>query len=122
MSDDKKRLAVLVSHNANGDKSTIAFTIANAALSSGMEVLVFLVSDGVELCREGAADQAHTRPFQPLEALMDTFIANGGILAACGSCFQYRGMSPDHNAHGVEVSGVGLLAKWLAQGATTVSL
>ncbi len=47
-----KKLVLLLAHNANDDKSTVAFTIANAALSSGMEVAIFLTSDGVEVSRD----------------------------------------------------------------------
>ncbi len=121
MMDEKRKLVVLISNNANTDRSTVGFTIANASLSSGMDVLVFLASDGVELCREGAADLAHVRPFQPLSALIETFVKSGGTLAACGSCYQYRGLAHEHNAPGVQVAGVALLAQWLAAGATTIS-
>ena len=48
-----KKLVLMLSQNGNDDKSTVAFTIANAALSTGMEVGVFLVSDGVEMGRQG---------------------------------------------------------------------
>ena len=122
MAANSRKLVVVVSNNANGDKSTLGLTIANAALSSGMEVLVFLLSDGVELCRDGAADQAHIRPFRPLGELIETFVASGGVLAACGSCLQYRGMQLEHNHTGVQVAGVAMLANWLAAGAQTVSL
>jgi predicted peroxiredoxin len=122
MAEEKRKLVVLISHNANGDKSTVGFTIANAALSGGMDVLVFLVSDGVELGREGASDLAHIRPFRPLGELIDAFVKAGGVVAACGSCLQYRGMTAEHNAPGVQVAGVATLTSWLAAGAAAVSL
>ena len=53
MSERKtNKLVVVLGENSNDDKSSVAFTIANAALSTGMEVAVFLTSDGVELFRE----------------------------------------------------------------------
>ena len=116
------KLVVVASHNANGDRSTVALTIANAALSAGMEVLVFLVSDGVELYRDGAADLAHFTPFRPLGELVESFVKAGGVLAACGSCLQYRGMNEDQNAPGAQVGGVTTLVAWLQAGAATISL
>jgi len=118
----KRRLVVLLSTNANGDKSTVAFSIAHAALSAGMEVLVFLVSDGVELSRDGASDRANFQPFAPLSSLIESFVANGGALAACGSCFQYHGLKPDQILPKAQLAGVATLATWLAAGAATVSL
>jgi predicted peroxiredoxin len=122
MNNEKRKLVVVVSGNANGDKSTVGFTMAHAAHSAGMDVLVFLVSDGVELCREGASDLAHVTPFRPLSELMEDFAEKGGTIAVCGSCFQYRGMKQEHNLPKVQISGVTTLAAWLAAGATTVSL
>lgn len=122
MSDATRKLVVLASHHANGDRSTVALTIANAALSAGMEVLVFLVSDGVELCREGAADLSHSTPFRPLGELVEGFVEAGGILVACGSCFQFRGMKSDQTVPGAQVAGVATLVAWLQAGAATISL
>jgi uncharacterized protein len=122
MSELKKKLVVIISENTNGDKATIGFTMANAALGSGMEVAVFLVSDGVELTREGAADMAHVKPFRPLEEMIHSFVENGGTLIACGSCYQNRNLRQEENAPGVRVTGIGELVNWIAAGAATVCL
>jgi predicted peroxiredoxin len=122
MAEEKRKLVVTISTDANGDRSTVGLTVANAALSAGMEVLVFLASDGVGLAREGAADLAHIRPFKPLSELIDAFVEAGGAVVACGSCLQYRGISPDRMEPKIEVSGVATLVSWLAAGATAVSL
>ncbi len=122
MPEEKRKLVVLISHSANGDRSTVGFTIAGAALSAGMDVLVFLVSDAVEFTRDGAADRAHFAPFRPLAELIESFTAAGGVVAACGSCVQYRGLAAEQNAPGLQTAGVALLASWLAAGAGTISL
>jgi len=87
-----------------------------------MEVLVFLVSDGVELRLDGASNLSHVRPIRPLSKLIESFVENGGAPAACGSRFQYRGMKQEHNLRKLQGSGVSTLAARLASGATTVSL
>jgi predicted peroxiredoxin len=117
----KRKLVVVVTHGPNGDRASIAFTVANASLSAGMDVAVFLTSDGVDLCREGSADHSHAQPFLPLAELIAKFAASGGTLLACGSCFTFRGMRPEWNIPQVTVAGVTALAEWLAAGAATIS-
>jgi len=115
------KLVVVLTHGANGDRATIAFTAANTALSAGMEVAVFLTSDGVELCREGAADSCHVPPFLPLAELMEKFAAGGGAVLACGSCLQFRGMKSEGLSPAVRVAGMASLVEWIAAGATALS-
>jgi len=118
----KRKLVVFLTQASNSDRSTIAFTIANATLSAGMEVMVFLASDGVDLVREHAADIASVKPFLPLDELVAKFIAAGGVVTACGSCCQFRGLANGETRKGIQVAGVSTLADWLAAGATTISL
>jgi predicted peroxiredoxin len=118
---DKKKLLVIITNNANSDKSTIGFTLANASLSTGLEVAIFLTSDGIELSREGACDLAQVRPFKQLSELIHTFIDNGGTILCCGSCIQYRGMDQSHTVHGMTVAGIGAVVEWIAAGATVAS-
>jgi predicted peroxiredoxin len=112
---------VLLGAGCAGDRATIAFTVANASLSAGMEVLVFLASDGVDLTREGAAHWVQVRPFRPLDELMEEFVAAGGSVAACGSCVQYRSLDAALGHPKIQISGVSMLVAWLAEGATTIS-
>ena len=116
-----KKLVVVITGNANGDRATIGFTVANASLSAGMGVLVFLASDGADLSRAGGADLSHIRPFRPLGDLMEDFASKGGIIAACGSCVQYRGIDTASASEHVQVAGVATLVDWLAEGAQTIA-
>jgi predicted peroxiredoxin len=120
--DNNSKLVLLVSHGANDDKSTVAFTIANAALSTGMEVGVFLTSDAVELSREGAVDFTHVKPFKKLEELIDGFLENGGQVWTCSPCFNHRGLSTDEVVERAIVTGAGPMLEWIQAGAATVSL
>src|SRR5678816_4933566 len=92
-----KKLVVIVSFNANSDKATVGFTIANAALSTGMQVAVFLTSDGVELARDGSCNLTHVKPFKPLDELIDSFLEKGGVVWACTPCFQHHGLKEAEN-------------------------
>jgi predicted peroxiredoxin len=117
-----KRLVVIITSGANNDKSTVGFTIANAALSTGTQVAVFLASDGVELARDGSCNQTQVKPFKPLDELIDAFIEKGGTVWACTPCYQHRGLKEAENYEKVIVTGAGPLVEWVNSGAATISV
>ena len=51
----------------NTDKATVAFVVANAAVGSDKETLVFLSVEGVRLALKGYADDIHETGFAPLK-------------------------------------------------------
>jgi predicted peroxiredoxin len=118
---ETKKLVITLAENSNNDLSTVAFTIANAALSKGMNVGMFLASDGVELSRQGACEYTQVAPFGKLNELVDQFVANGGTLWSCSPCFNHRGLNVDETVSGAEVVGAGPMLDWIAEGAATLS-
>src|SRR5206468_8647644 len=64
----------------NTDKATVAFVVANAAVGSGKETLVFLSVEGVRLAQKGYADDIREEGFAPLKELMDSFAKAGGTM------------------------------------------
>ena len=116
-----QKLVITLTHGAGDDKSTVAFTVANAALSKGQEVAVFLSSDAVELGRDGSCDFTQIRPFKPLDELITGFIAGGGVVWVCSPCFQHRGLKEGETVDGVIVTGAGPMLEWVASGASTLS-
>ncbi len=122
MSDTKSnKLVVVLTHGGNDDKSTVALTVANAALSTGMEVGIFLTSDAVELSREGSHEFTHVKPFKKLEELIDSFVGNGGLLWSCSPCFQHRGLNAEQTVDKTIVTGAGPMLEWIQGGASTLS-
>jgi predicted peroxiredoxin len=116
------KLVILLAHGGNDDKSSVAFTIANAALSTGMEVAVFLTSEGVELARDGACDMTLVQPFRKLDEMIEDFLGKGGVVWACSPCYKHRGLDDKQNYENVIVTGAGALIEWVKMGATTLSL
>ena len=57
----------------NTDKATVGFVIANAAVASDKETIVFLSTEGVRLASPGYADGIHEDGFAPLKDLMANF-------------------------------------------------
>ncbi|HKB16708.1 MAG TPA: DsrE family protein, partial [Planctomycetota bacterium] len=74
----------------NPDKATVGFVVANAAVASGKETMVFLSTEGVRLSQRGFADEIHEEGFAPLRELMDNFAKAGGKLFVCSPCFKKR--------------------------------
>mgnify|MGYP000330190494 CR=1 FL=1 len=116
-----KKLIVTLSANAKNDVSTVAFTVANAALSKGMEVGIFLSSDGVELSRDGATEFTHVQPFKKLNELIEAFGTNGGVIWSCAPCFNHRGLDAEDTVQGTNVVGAGPMLDWLLEGAQTLT-
>ena len=119
--ENSKKLVVTLSVNANNDVSTVAFTVANAALSKGMQVGMFLTSNGVELSKEGGCEYTHVPPFKRLSELIEAFTTSGGTLWTCAPCFNHRGMKAEETVEGAQVVGAGPMLEWVAEGAQTLS-
>ena len=118
---NSNKLIVTLSVNSNNDVSSVAFTVANAAISKGMEVGMFLTSDVVELSRELACEYTHVQPFKKLNELIGSFTTNGGTLWACSPCFHNHGLDADETVDGTIVFGAGPMLDWVLEGAQTLS-
>lgn len=116
-----KKLVLTLSANSNDDVSTVAFTVANAALSKGFEVGIFLTSDAVELSRTAACEYTHVQPFKKLNELIEAFTTNGGTLWVCSPCFNHRGLNAEETVEGAEVVGAGPMLDWILEGAQTLT-
>ena len=84
----------------NTDKATVAFVIANAALGSDQDTLVFLSTEGVRLAVGGYADDIHEDGFAPLKELMTNFAEAGGTIYVCSPCFKKRGLGREQPCTG----------------------
>jgi predicted peroxiredoxin len=103
------------------DRATVAFVIANAAVASGQETMVFLSVDGVRLAVPGTADTIHEQGFQPLKDLMASFVEAGGSILVCSPCFKKRGLDASILVPGATIVGGARLVEFLSQGAPCVS-
>ncbi len=103
------------------DKATVAFVIANAAVGSEQETMVFLSSEGVRLGLKGYADDIREQGFAPLKELMASFAAAGGTIYVCSPCFKRRGLDENNLVAGAKIVGGAKLIEFLASGAPCVS-
>ncbi len=105
----------------NTDKATVAFVIANAAVGSDQETLVFLSTEGVRLAVNGYADDIHEGGFAPLKELMTNFAEAGGTIYVCSPCFKKRGLEGNNLIPGAKIVGGAKLVEFLAGGTPSVS-
>ncbi len=112
---------VINSCRENGDKATVGFVVATAALGSGKDTMVFLSTDGVWAAVPGEAEKINEGgPFKPLPELISAFLAAGGRVVACAPCCKKREIDETQLTPGVEVAGGAVLVEWLTNGAASV--
>lgn len=105
----------------DSDKATVGFVIANAALGSDKDTMVFLMSEGVRLSQQGYADDIHEEGFAPLKDLMASFAESGGRIFVCSPCFKRRKLDEAKLVAGATIVGGARLVEFLSEGASSVS-
>jgi len=105
----------------NTDKATVAFVVANAAVASDKETMVFLSVEGVRLSQVGYSDGIHEAGFAPLKELMDGFVKAGGKIWVCSPCFKKRSLDEKRLVAGATVVGGAKLVEFLSDGSPAVT-
>ena len=103
------------------DKATVAFVVANAAVASDKDTLVFLSIEGVRLAQPGYADDIHEEGFAPLKDLMANFVKAGGKIYVCSPCFKKRKLDETKLVAGATIVGGAKLVEFLSGGSPCVS-
>ena len=116
------KFCVSITHaKDNADKATVGFVVANAAVGSGKETLVFLSVEAVRLSQKGFADGIHEEGFAPLRELMENFAKAGGTMYVCSPCFKKRKLDENNLVAGASVVGGAKLVEFLSDGSPCVS-
>jgi len=105
----------------NTDKATVGFVIANAAVASDKDTLVFLSIEGVRLSQKGVAEGIHEPGFAPLKELMTNFVNAGGKIFICSPCFKKRGLDENNLVAGAIVVGGAKLVEFMGEACPSVS-
>ncbi|MGQ0613760.1 MAG: DsrE family protein [Planctomycetaceae bacterium] len=117
----KKFCVCLTCSKDNPDKATVAFVVANAAVASDKETMVFLSIEGVRLSQAGYADGIHEQGFAPLKELMDNFAKAGGKVWVCSPCFKKRALDEKKLIGGATIVGGAKLVEFLSDGSPSIS-
>jgi predicted peroxiredoxin len=103
------------------ERATLPFIIGNVAATADQEAVVFLTIEGVWLATKGYADDIRKEGFPPLKEIIQSFVANGGQIWACGACTNPRGITQTDLIEGAKIVTAANLVEYLASGASTVS-
>jgi predicted peroxiredoxin len=121
MAENTRDLVIVVTHGTDRELSSVAFTIANGGITSGLRVSIFLTSSGVDLVRNRAADVTQVQPLEPLSQLIQDFLSRGGSLWACTPCVKSRGYKQEDLLDGVVITGASKMHELIKNGAATLS-
>jgi uncharacterized protein len=103
------------------DRATVAFVVANAAVASDQETVVFLSTEGVRLAVKGYADDVAEEGFAPLRDLIANFAAAGGKIFVCSPCFKRRKLDDANLIAGAVIVGGAKLVEFMSTGCPSVS-
>ena len=119
---DKKKLVIVLTRGLDDERSSVAWSIANAGVASDMEVTMFLAAAGVDWVRKGAAEVPHLNPLDPpLRDLIKNVMSNGGRVLVCPPCAKVRGYSEKDLIEGATLAGAPAMLEVVKQGASTLS-
>ncbi|MEZ5066904.1 MAG: DsrE family protein [bacterium] len=107
---------------SDADKATVGFVVANAALGSEKDTMVFLSADGVWAAvgaKYGSISAGE--PFAPLKDLVDKYVAGGGKILACAPCLKKRGLAEGDLIAGATPAGGAALVDFLSDGTPCIS-
>jgi predicted peroxiredoxin len=119
---EQKKLVIVNSRGFDDERSSVAWSIANTAAASNMDVTVFLVAAGVDWVRKGAADVARLNPLDPtMSDMIGNFLGNDGKILVCPPCAKVRGYTQESLIEGAMVAGAPAMLEQIQQGAAALS-
>ncbi len=119
----KKKVVVLISKGMDDERASVAWSIANGGIKTGVEVSIFLVSSGVDWVRKGAMKRAHLNPEDPtMKDMIETVLENKCRIMVCPPCSAVRGYTPEDLIDGIELVGSPALHKLIMEGAETICI
>jgi uncharacterized protein len=105
----------------DAERATLPFVVGNVAASADQDVVVLLTIEGVRIATQGYADAISKEGFQPLKDVVQSFIANGGKVWACGACAKPRGIGPSDLIPGAQIVTAANVVELLMSGASSLS-
>lgn len=119
---EQKKLVIVNSRGFDDERSSVAWSIANTAAASGMDVTVFLVAAGVDWVRKGATEVARLNPLDPhVGEMIETFLGNGGRILVCPPCAKVRGYTEESLIESATIAGAPVMLEEIVNGAASLS-
>ncbi len=121
MQNGTDKVVVLLTKGIESEISSVAFTIANGALTAGLKASVFLTSTAIDLVRKGGQRLTQVAPLESLSKLIEEFQKRGGTIWACPPCVKSRGYEQADLLDGVVIVGASAMFAEMKDGAATLS-
>jgi predicted peroxiredoxin len=119
---EKKMLVVVVACGLEDERMSVAWSVANGGISTGLDVTMFLTSSAVDCVRKGAADKVHLNPLDPTVGdMIQNLTSRGGKILVCPPCAKVRGYEQEDLLDGVVITGSGAIHELIKEGAATLS-
>ena len=116
----KKVLINLATGLEDGERVTVAFLVAGAALERGHDVAMFVTKEAVRLAVPGHAEGVACDGCPPLPRLFQQFADGGGELLVCPICVKARKLDADDFVANARLAGATPMWEWLGDGDSTV--
>jgi predicted peroxiredoxin len=121
MADNQKVVVNLATGLDDGERVTVAFLVAGAALEQGKQVAMFLTKEAVRLALPGIADAVVCEGCPPLARLFEQYGSGGGELLVCPICFNAKKLDEAQLVPNARLAGATPLWEWIGDGATVFS-
>jgi predicted peroxiredoxin len=119
---ETNRIVIVITRGLDDERSSVAWSVANGAINTDLEVTIFLVSAGVDWVRKGAADNAQPNPLDPpMKDMIQNVVAAGSTIMVCPPCGKMRGYSEEDFIDGVIFAGSVAMLALVKEGAATLS-
>ncbi|MGA0604241.1 DsrE family protein [Caulobacter sp. KR2-114] len=121
MATETDKLVIVMTRGIDSEVSSVGFTLANGAITAGLQVSVFLTSAAVDLVRKGGQALTRVAPLEPLADLIASFQARGGVIWVCPPCAATRGYEAADLLDGVVITGASAMFAQVREGAATLT-
>jgi len=122
MSEQSRKLVIVISCGLDDEKMSVAWSIANGGVKSGMGVTIFLTSSAVDCVRKGAADLVRLNSLDPpVGEMIQRVRSEGATILVCPPCAKVRGYTEADLLDGVVITGSGAIHELIKEGAGTLS-
>src|SRR5437763_6390417 len=120
MADNGRVVVNLATGLEDGERVTVAFLVADAAVEQGKQVAMFLTKEAVRLGLPGFADAVACDGCPPLARLFEQYADGGGALLVCPICFKARKLDESQLVSNARLAGATPLWEWIGDEPATV--
>jgi predicted peroxiredoxin len=120
--ETKKKMVIVITQGHENERSSVAWSIANGAINSGMDLSIFITSSAVDWVRKGGAERARPNPEDPtIKEMIQKVVDNGSHIAVCPPCAKVRNYDANDLMEGVTLVGSAFIHERVKEGAALLS-